>query len=500
MVKREDWSALARGLDWQFSYVTEEQAFPELCAGTPCLDRSTWAAWDEPYKTSYAEYVEQQAAKESSVRAVQELLARREDYLSNLAPEWVSGLKLHLAILPLAEFAAVVGNLRGARFGRASAWRSTSLLGALDELRHTQLPLRLAHELLPRDGQFDWAHRFYHSNNWVAIAARRLFDELLRCSDPIEFAIATHFVFETGFTNLQFVALTSVAHEVGDSVFEKLLLSIQSDEARHAQIGPAVLKIVLPQERQRVQALVDKWFWRTWPLFAIVTGFTMDYLTPLAHRRQSFKEFVEEWIIEQFAATLARFGLEKPWYWPSFLRSLENYHHMVYASAYSYRATVWFDPVLPGPREREWLLAKYPRSFPAYEPIWETISERWQRSDPGLDFAAHGTAIVTFCHLCQLVLCHGTPEHNEAETIQHRGERYVFCSAVCRSLFEREPERYAGHKDVVKRVLAGEAPGNLLAFLRYSSLSFDDWGKDAYGGEYPWLQRQPRAHDDQEGG
>jgi len=162
---------------------------------------------------------------------------------------------------------------------------------------------------------------------------------------------------------------------------------------------------------------------------------------------------------------------------------------MVYASAYSYRSTVWFDLVVPSPAERAWLCEKYPASFPEFEPIWASISERWRTADPGLDFAVHGTAIVSFCNLCGLVLSHGTPSHNDAEVLDHQGRRHVFCSKVCRYLFEKEPERYARHHDVVKRVLCGEAPGNLLAFLGYSGLSFDDWGKDALRGEYDWLER-----------
>jgi hypothetical protein len=60
---------------------------------------------------------------------------------------------------------------------------------------------------------------------------------------------------------------------------------------------------------------------------------------------------------------------------------------------------------------------------------------------------------------------------------------------MCRFFFEQQPERYASHKDVVKRVLSGEAPGNLMAFLKHSGLSFSDWGKDTYAGEYAWVAR-----------
>jgi len=467
--------------------VSEEDVFPETVSGRPWLPHAEWARWDEPYRTTYAEYVVNQHAKDASVYAVRDAVGRLED-IQKLDPSWLNGLKLHAATLPLAEFAAVVGNLRAARFGRDSAWRTMATFGALDELRHTQIPLALMHELVRWDVQFDWTHKFYHTNDWVAIAGRHLVDELLLGTDPIEFAIGTNFVFETGFTNLQFVGLSSMAHAVGDRMFEKMVKSIQTDEARHAQIGHPVLETVLKHDPARAQYLVDKWFWRTWLLFAVVTGFSMDYLSPLAQRRHSFKEFVEEWILDQFQRTLAEYGLRKPWYWDQFLGALEIYHHMVYASAYTYRATVWFNLSLPGPDERAWLRQKYPGTWDLMDPVWEQITERWRKSGPGVEWYSHGATPVTFCDLCQLVLCGGTPERNTAQTLVFEGRKYIFCSEPCRWIFGQEPERYAAHKDVVKRILAGEAPANLLELLRiYFNLTQDMWGKDVAGGRYPWL-------------
>lgn len=489
VLRRDDWLDLARKLDWDFSYVDEAAVYPIEQSGRPWLDRSEWAGFDEPYRTTYAEYVSQQHAKDTSVYAVRDAVAKAEN-LQRLAPGWTNALKLHSATLPLAEFAAVVGNLRAGRFARGSAWRTMATLGALDELRHTQIPLVLMHELVKHDGQFDWTHKFYHSNNWVAIAARHFFDELLLLSNAVEFAVATNVVFETGFTNLQFIGLSALAHDVGDTMFERMVGSIQSDEARHSQIGPPVLEVVAKHDREYAQYLLDKWFWRSWQLFAVVTGFSMDYLTPLESRPQSFKEFVQEWVVDQYLRTVESLGLSLPWYWSTFLESLDHYHHMVYASAYTYRASVWFDFVLPGPRERAWLQQKYPWSWEQLDPIWERITEHWREADPGNDFAVHGTAIVGFCDLCQLVLSGGTPRKNAASTLTRDGRRYVFCSEPCRWIFEREPERYAEHRDVVKRVLAGEAPANLIALLRrYFGLDHETWGKDAFGGVYPWMRR-----------
>jgi toluene monooxygenase system protein A len=463
--------------------------FPPLQSGTPWLQRSAWSGWDEPYRTTFAEYVSNQAEKEVAVSAVHDAIGRASD-LSALDPGWLSGVKLHAATLPLAEFAAVIGNLRAARFARDSAWRSTALLGALDELRHTQIPLRIMHELVRSDAGFDWTHRFFHTNNWVAIAARHFVDELLLGTNPIEFAVATNFVFETGFTNLQFVGLSSLAHLAGDRMFEKMLQSIQTDEARHAQIGGAVLGTLVEHDRDYAQFLVDKWFWRSWLFFAVITGFSMDYLTPLASRAQSFKEFVEEWVLDQFERLLAEYGLRRPWYWEQFRAAIETYHHMVYASAYTYRASVWFDCALPGPAERRWLAAKYPGTWPLLEPVWERISERWRKAGPGLEWYVHGATPIGFCDLCQLVLCGGTPEKNSARTLRRGENKYVFCSEPCEWIFRQEPERYERHKTVVARILAGEAPANLVDLLKnYFGMAEESWGKDLAGGRYPWLSR-----------
>jgi toluene monooxygenase system protein A len=65
----------------------------------------------------------------------------------------------------------------------------------------------------------------------------------------------------------------------------------------------------------------------------------------------------------------------------------------------------------------------------------------------------------------------------------------VFCSAPCRELFDAEPERYAAHQGVVERILAGQAPANLLELLRYFGLSEASWGRDVAGGDYDFLRR-----------
>jgi toluene monooxygenase system protein A len=92
---------------------------------------------------------------------------------------------------------------------------------------------------------------------------------------------------------------------------------------------------------------------------------------------------MEEWIIDQFLRTLDEFGLEQPWYWDIFMDELDIYHHMIYASAYSYRATLWFNFVMPGPAERKWLRQKYAKYWDDMDDVWEQVAERWRTVGPG---------------------------------------------------------------------------------------------------------------------
>ncbi len=474
----------SRKLNW---LTFDQTFFPSIPSGAEKL-KVDWSQWEEPFKTSYFQYIKIQHSKELAVEGVRNAM-QRINSSKQLSRQWLSTLKLHGALLPLAEFAAVIGNLRAARFAPDSAWRITAMFAALDELRHTQIPLRIFQHLVSKDSQFDWVHKFYHSNNWVAIAARHVFDEMLLAANPLEFAIATNFVFETGFTNLQFIGLSALAAETGDAMFEDMVSSMQTDEARHAQIGSAVIDL-LDKDLPYVQKMVDKWFWRSWRLFAIATGFSIDYFTPVEHRKISFREFMEEWVLIQFQETLKQYGLKLPWYWELFLEELDYYHHMVYASAYSYRATTWFDFYLPGPQDEEWFMEKYPKSWPPFKPIWQQIRTQWEKADPNYDLGVHSSSIIGFCYLCQVILASGTPFKNNAIVEQTAGIGRVFCSEPCQKLFHDEPERYKNHLDIVNRVLIGEAPGNLMAMLtQYMGLNFDTWGKDSFQGVYPWVKR-----------
>ena len=95
------------------------------------------------------------------------------------------------------------------RFSKAPGNRNMAVFGMMDENRHTQLQLFFPHANIKRSRQWDWGHKALRTNEWAAVAARSLFDDIVTSRDAISTAIMLTFAFETGFTNMQFLGLAA---------------------------------------------------------------------------------------------------------------------------------------------------------------------------------------------------------------------------------------------------------------------------------------------------
>src|SRR5256886_9922576 len=236
------------------------------------------------------------------------------------------------------------------------------------------MDMYLASEFIAKDPEFDWALKAYHTNEWGIIAARALFDGMMLGPDAVDIAIQLPFTLETGFTNLQFVALAANALDSGDISFANMISSTQTDEARHAQQGGPTLEILMQHDPKRAQWTIDKMFWLSARLFSILTGPGMDYYTPLEHRKQSYKEFMEEWIVAEFLRLIEDYGLKKPWYWDEFLAGLDTWHHSVHLGVWYWRPTVWGKPQGGvSPEERDRLDGEDPHWEGQFRPGWEVV-------------------------------------------------------------------------------------------------------------------------------
>ncbi len=487
MLDRSEWYDLARSTSWTPKYVAEDELFPPFMSDAYGIPMELWEKYDEPYKVTYREYVTLQKEKDAAAYSVKSALERTGFY-KNADPGWMSVLKAHYGGIVDVEFSSIATESRFCRFFKAPGARNMGTFGALDEMRHAQIQLSFAHALLPSDQQFDWAPRGLQSQNWVSVAVKHTIDDIMHTRDVASTSVLGNFVFETAFTNLQFLALAADATRGGDHSFANLILSIQSDEARHAQIGTPVLRLMLEQgKKAEAQKLVDIGFWRMWKLFSTVSGLAMDYYTPLAQRESSFKEFMHEWVIEQFDRQLHELGLARPWYWDIFTADIDVQHHGQHLGTWLMPESVWWNPASGvGPAEREWLEEKYPGWNANFGRCWDVIIENIRKGDMR---RAHLEAIPLLCPMSNLAVTGVAGDHwrNQVYPLEHGGRTYLFGSEVDRWIFLQEPARYQGFKTVVDRFLEGiiqpQTPDGLMTYMGLSKES-GEGGKDAHNFQW----------------
>ena len=487
-LKREDWQDIVRDVDWEYTHVDYEAVFPDWQCGHGKIPREAWQKWEESYKVTYPDYVALQEEKEAAAYAVKAAIQRSNTFES-LDEGWKSSTKMHYGGVALAESIGEFGELRMARFGLSPAWRNMAVFGTLDEIRHAQITLFCAHEFVGKDAQYDWALKAYHTNDWINIALRSLFDGMIGGTGIVDVAVQLPLMFETGFTNLQFVALSADALETGDISFANMISSIQTDEARHAQQGGPTLEILMEHDPVRAQWVVDKYFWLSARAFSALTGPGMDYYTPLDHRRQSYRQFMEEWIIDQFIRTLADYGLKRPWYWDEFMEGLDIWHHSLHLGLWFWRPTVWWRPVAGVTKaDREWLQEQYPNWEQIYGPKWDTIIAN---VNAGAIERTLPATLPWLCNTCHLPNCNPTFGRDGKWKVRdwaltHNGKKYHFCSTTCRQIWWKDRDGI-NNPTLVERFLGGEIqPMDVPGILQYMGITPDVAGDD--GHNYEWAK------------
>ena len=114
LLERSEWYDIARCTNWTPTYVDEAELFPDLMAGTMGVPMQQWEAYDEPYKTSYPEYVRIQREKDAGAYSVKAALERSRMF-EQADPGWLSILKSHYGAIALGEYAAMSAEARMAR-------------------------------------------------------------------------------------------------------------------------------------------------------------------------------------------------------------------------------------------------------------------------------------------------------------------------------------------------------------------------------------------------
>jgi toluene monooxygenase system protein A len=237
-----------------------------------------------------------------------------------------------------------------------------------------------------------------------------------------------------------------------------MISSVQTDEARHAQQGHPTMEILMRHDPKRAQWLIDKTFWISARLFAVISGICMDYYTPLEHRKLSYKEFMEEWVVNQYQRTLKEYGLKQPWFWQEFLDGLDVWHHSLHMGIWFWRPTVWWKPQGGVSQdERDWLREKYPRWEKEFGPGWDTIIAN---INSGQEEKTLPKTLPWLCNCCHLPIgTAGAPNNDRypvrSYPLEHNGYTYHFCSRPCRQIWWEDKDTIH-QKTVIERLLEGE--------------------------------------------
>ena len=491
-IKNADWYGLLQDTNWTPKYVTEEELFPPQLSDPYGIPVSEWETFDEPYKVTYRDYVKTQREKDVGAYSVKAAVSR-VDFYKQSDPGWKSVLQMHFGAVPFLEYGSVSAFARITRFGRGPGMRNMASFGTLDEIRHTQIQMFFAYEFLSVDRAFDWCQKGPNTDNWVIMSERHCFDDIEHTRDAVTSAVMLNFAFEQGFTNLQFVALSADAKRYGDFSFATMLQTVQSDEARHSQIGEPLIEILVRNGRQaEAQKLIDISFWRVWKQFSALSGIAFDYYTPLSHREFSLKEFVQEFVTTQFLRNLKALDLEKPWYWDEhFLPDVETYHHAQQIGIYMYRDTEWWDPIAGvSPQEREWLEKKYPGWNDTFGKVWDVITDnvangRKDRLTPAI--------VPVMCGMTGLELS-GVPGNKwnvKDYTLDLDGRRYHFGSPVDKWIFEQDPARYKNYYGFTERMVNGMMPGGFDGVFDFMNMSPEDRG--TCGMDFKWAEAEKQV-------
>ncbi|HEY0708294.1 MAG TPA: YHS domain-containing protein, partial [Polyangia bacterium] len=318
-----------------------------------------------------------------------------------------------------------------------------------------------------------WARHALEGGPWGVAALRHLFDDALLGRSATEAAVMQTFTAQIGFANLEFFAAAARSSGDLDDDLATAIAAAEAAEVRQAQQGAATLRVLVENGRAaEAQQLVDVAFWRAWRVLCLTTGQAMDYHVPLAHRTRSFKELVVATIVEPFARALTGLGLETPWYWDQFRRSVDSYQHGMHLGIWCWRPHGGF-PARPGVAadERQWLEEKYPGWNDSFGRCWDAIAEntRLGKLDRG-----RAASVPVVCSLCCIPIV-GVPgagwsgaAGTRAYGLTHEGRCYSFCSEACRWIFRLDPKRYAGHLGFIDRTvrrLTTAGAGQAASFL-----------------------------------
>ncbi|AEJ38828.1 methane/phenol/toluene hydroxylase [Sulfobacillus acidophilus TPY] len=455
---KETYRNMVRGLDWEPTYQPADKIFPyHRFEGIKIHD---WDQWEDPFRMTVETYWKYQAEKDRRFYAILDGFIQSQGHLNLSDARYLSALKLFLQGVTPLEYMAHRSFSFLARYLPGSAPRFAALAQSMDELRHAQTEI---HAISPYNRYYSGLHsmRRWHDRAWYLSVPKSFFDDAVT-SGPFEFLTAISFGFEYLITNLLFVPFMSGASFNGDLTTMTFGFSAQSDESRHMTLGLESVKFMLEQDEDNVpivQAWIDKWFWRSYRVAALVAAM-MDYMLPRRFMswKEAFELYFEEQMMEGLFPDLKYYGINPPRHVQQAIKEKEYLSHQVYWVLYSFTYAAMFHTWVPEPDELDWLSGKYPGTFDEhFRPLFERARAMQKQ---GQRFYFPG--LPQLCQVCQIPMAFTEPghptKHAQFRSV-YQGETYWTCSEGCHWIFEREPEKYVQAWLPVHEIFKGNCGG-----------------------------------------
>jgi methane monooxygenase component A alpha chain/propane monooxygenase large subunit len=403
----------------------------------------------DPFRVLVRDYMKMEAEKDDRTHGFLDGAIRTRE-ADKMDDRFVEAMKLIIPLLTNAEYQAVAACGMIISTVQSQELRQGYAAQMMDEVRHAQLEMTLR----------GWYMKNYHDSAGWDIGQKGLFQhpaglvsigefQHFNVGDPLDCMIDLNIVIETAFTNILLVAMPQVAVRNGDNALASVMLSIQSDEARHMANGYGSLMSLVgePDNIPMINESLERHFWHSHKALDAAVGWGSEY--GARDRPWSYKNQWNEWVVDDFVGgfidRLSEFGVKAPTRLAQAADEVTWSHHTLgQVLSAVWPLNFWRSDAM-GPSDFEWFEANYPGWSTHYQGYWEGYKAL---SDPA---GAHLIlqelpGLPPICQVCQLPCAMPRLDINTAKIIGLDGKNYAVCSEGCEWIFTTWPEAYKGRK------------------------------------------------------
>lgn len=335
---------------------------------------------------------------------------------------------------------------------RSNELRNAYYLQMLDEQRHSGIQMSLFRWYMKHLWEptgWNLGHKAV-GKSYVALGAFNVTEQFIT-GDPIQAAIMTQVVIETGFSNPINVMLPEVAIRNGDFALATVFNTIQSDEARHINNGYSTLLYCL-QESDNAALLeqdISQMYWCAHAYVDTLVGVLCEYMTKDRTDQQSWLDKFDHWVLDDYyrsyMVNLGKIGIHIPeeLFKRARQRLANHQHHAAAVGVWSNWPFAWYRLDGLDERDFEWFENKYPGWYKRWGRFWEEYRkvkypEEMRELALGLSLDEGGPV----CWTCQVGSFH--PEDRCHRIID--GHTRFYCSPECKWIDETNPGRFVGER------------------------------------------------------